>query len=299
VFWTVGFLSWFSLKERKILREISVQTIKETVKKLFLQENYEIGQDVLEALRQGLQQEESETGRAILEQILENNETARCEKMAICQDTGMAVLFVELGQDVRIVGGDFNEAVNQGVREAYIEGYLRKSLVSDPIFDRKNTGDNTPAVIHLELVPGENIKFLVTGKGFGSENMSRLKMMTPAEGEEGVKKFVLETVKLAGPNPCPPIIVGVGIGGTIEKAAQIAKKATLRQIGQHNPDPRYAKMEKDLLVEINKLGIGPGGLGGRITALAVNIDYFPAHIAGTAVVVNICCHAARHAEAEI
>ncbi|NLM22042.1 MAG: fumarate hydratase [Peptococcaceae bacterium] len=281
------------------MREINAQTIKETVKQLFWQANYEIGPDILEALRQGLRQEESPTGRAILEQILQNNETARCEKMPICQDTGMAVLFIKLGQDVRIVGGDFNEAVNQGVREAYTEGYLRKSLVMDPIFDRINTKDNTPAVIHLELVPGDKINILVTSKGFGSENMSRLKMMTPAEGEEGVKKFVLETVALAGPNPCPPIIVGVGIGGTLEKAALIAKKATLRPLGQPNPDPRYAQMERDILSEINKLGIGPGGLGGRITALAVNIDYFPAHIAGTAVVVNICCHAARHAEAEI
>jgi fumarate hydratase subunit alpha len=281
------------------LREINTQTIKETVKQLFWQANYEIGPDILEALRHGLRQEESATGRAILEQILQNNETAAGEKMPICQDTGMAVLFIKLGQDVRIVGGDFNEAVNQGVREAYTEGYLRKSLVTDPIFDRINTKDNTPAVIHLELVPGDKINILVTSKGFGSENMSRLKMMTPAEGEEGVKKFVLETVALAGPNPCPPIIVGVGIGGTLEKAAQIAKKATLRPLGRPNPDPRYAQMEKDILSEINKLGIGPGGLGGRITALAVNIDYFPAHIAGTAVVVNICCHAARHAEAEI
>ncbi|NLL52890.1 MAG: fumarate hydratase [Peptococcaceae bacterium] len=281
------------------MREINTQTIKETVKQLFWQANYEIGPDILEALRHGLRQEESATGRAILEQILQNNETAAGEKMPICQDTGMAVLFIKLGQDVRIVGGDFNEAVNQGVREAYTEGYLRKSLVTDPIFDRINTKDNTPAVIHLELVPGDKINILVTSKGFGSENMSRLKMMTPAEGEEGVKKFVLETVALAGPNPCPPIIVGVGIGGTLEKAAQIAKKATLRPLGRPNPDPRYAQMEKDILSEINKLGIGPGGLGGRITALAVNIDYFPAHIAGTAVVVNICCHAARHAEAEI
>jgi fumarate hydratase subunit alpha len=281
------------------LREIDAQTIKEAVKQLFLKENYEIGQDVIEALRQAWHKEESATGRAILEQILNNHEIAACEKMAICQDTGMAVLFVKLGQDVRIVGGDFNEAVNQGVREAYTEGYLRKSLVDDPVFERKNTKDNTPAVIHLELAPGDKIHILVTGKGFGSENMSRFKMMTPAEGEEEIKKYVVETVKLAGPNPCPPVIIGVGIGGTMEKAAQIAKKATLRKVGQHHPDPRYADMEKDILTQINKLGIGPGGLGGRVTALAVNIDYFPAHIAGTAVAVNVCCHAARHAETEI
>jgi fumarate hydratase subunit alpha len=281
------------------MREISANTIKETVKKLYLQENYYIGKDILDALQEGLQKEESETGRAILEQIIENNQLAAREELAICQDTGMAVLFIKLGQDVRIVDGDFNEAVNQGVREAYTEGYLRKSLVTDPLYDRKNTRDNTPAVIHLELVPGEKIHFLVTGKGFGSENMSRLKMMAPAEGEQGVKNFVVETVKIAGPNPCPPVIVGVGIGGTVDKAAQMAKKATLRPLGTHNPDPRYAKLETEILEEINKLGIGPGGLGGRVTALGVNIDYFPAHIAGTAVVVNICCHASRHAETEI
>jgi len=281
------------------MREISTNTIKETVKKLYLQENYYIGQDILHALQEGLQKEESETGRAILKQIIENNQLAAKEQLAICQDTGMAVLFIKLGQDVRIVDGDFNEAVNQGVREAYAEGYLRKSLVTDPLYDRKNTKDNTPAVIHLELVPGEKIHFLVTGKGFGSENMSRLKMMAPAEGEQGVRNFVVETVKMAGPNPCPPVIVGVGIGGTVDKAAQMAKKATLRPLGTHNPDPRYAKLETEILEEINKLGIGPGGLGGRVTALGVNIDYSPAHIAGTAVVVNICCHASRHAEIEI
>lgn len=281
------------------MREISTNTIKETVKKLYLQENYYIGQDILHALQEGLQKEESETGRAILKQIIENNQLAAKEQLAICQDTGMAVLFIKLGQDVRIVDGDFNETVNQGVREAYAEGYLRKSLVTDPLYDRKNTKDNTPAVIHLELVPGEKIHFLVTGKGFGSENMSRLKMMAPAEGEQGVRNFVVETVKMAGPNPCPPVIVGVGIGGTVDKAAQMAKKATLRPLGTHNPDPRYAKLETEILEEINKLGIGPGGLGGRVTALGVNIDYFPAHIAGTAVVVNICCHASRHAEIEI
>jgi len=281
------------------VREISADAIRETVKQLYLKENFDIGKDVLKALQEGLQKEESDTGRAILEQIIENDIIASREKMAICQDTGMAVLFVSLGQDVRIVDGGFNEAVNQGVREAYAEGYLRKSLVTDPLFDRKNTRDNTPAIIHLELVPGDKIHFLVTGKGFGSENMSRVKMMYPAEGENGVRNFVIETAKIAGPNPCPPIIIGVGVGGTIDKAAQIAKKATLRPVGAHNPDPRYAKLEAEILEEINKLGIGPGGLGGRITALAVNIDYFPAHIAGTALVVNVCCHASRHAEAEI
>jgi len=281
------------------LREISAKTITETVKELYLKENYEIGQDVMQALEQALQKEESDTGKAILEQIIENNKAAKNEKLAICQDTGMCVLFIQLGQEVSIVGGDFNEAINQGIREAYTEGYLRKSLVTDPIFDRKNTKDNTPGVIHLEIVPGDKIHFLVTGKGFGSENMGRLKMCYPADGEQGVRNFIIETAKIAGPNCCPPSIIGVGVGGTMDKAALMAKKATLRPVGQYNPDPRYAKMEKELVEEINKLGIGPGGLGGRITTLAVNIDHFPAHIAGHALAVNICCHASRHAGTEI
>ncbi|MCR4441442.1 MAG: fumarate hydratase [Peptococcaceae bacterium] len=281
------------------MREVSCEKIKETVKELYLRTNYYIGQDILAALREGLEKEESETGKAVLEQILKNHEIASGERIAICQDTGLAVLFVKIGQEVRIVGGDFNDAVNQGVREAYIEGYLRKSAVDDPVIDRKNTKDNTPAIVHLELIPGDRIHFHVTAKGFGSENMSRMKMLTPAEGEKGVKDFIVETVRIAGPNPCPPVIVGVGVGGTIEKAALLAKKATLRKIGERNADPRYAKMEEEALEEINKLGIGPAGLGGRVTALAVNIDCFPTHIAGLPVVVNVCCHAARHAEAEI
>lgn len=281
------------------MREISVEKIKETVKDLFITANYDISPDILAELKKGLEREESETGRAILEQIIKNNGIAAAERIAICQDTGLAVLFIKLGQDVHLVGGDFNEAVNQGVREAYIEGYLRKSAVTDPVFDRKNTKDNTPAIIHLEIVPGDKMHIEVTAKGFGSENMSAMKMMTPAEGEKGIKDFVVETVRKAGPNPCPPVIIGVGVGGTIEKTSLIAKKATLREIGKHNPDPRYAQLEKEILEEINKLGIGPGGLGGRVTALAVNIDHFPAHIASMPVVVNICCHAARHAEAEI
>lgn len=211
----------------------------------------------------------------------------------------MAVLFVEYGQEVHVVGGRFEEAIDEGVRQAYTEGYLRKSVVSDPLFARTNSGDNTPAVIHVRIVPGENIRFLVTPKGFGSENMSALKMLTPAAGVTGVKQFVLDTVRRAGPNPCPPIIVGIGIGGTMDKAAELAKFATLRPVGSHNPDQRYADLEQELLAGINKTGIGPAGLGGSTTALAVNIDWYPTHIAGLPVAVNIVCHACRRGEAVI
>jgi len=281
------------------MREISWTTIKETVKELFLRANYEIGADILTKLREAANAEASPTGRAVLNQIIKNNEIAAVEKIAICQDTGMAIIFVKLGQEVHIVGGDFNEAINQAVREAYIEGYLRKSVVDDPLFSRKNTHDNTPAIIYVDLVPGDKIHLEVTAKGFGSENMSRLKVLPPAAGVQGVKDFVVAAVREAGPNPCPPVIVGVGIGGTIDKATQIAKKATLREVGTHNPDPRYAELEKELLQMINNLGIGPAGIGGTTTALAVNIEYFPTHIASLPVAVNICCHAARHAAAEI
>jgi len=203
---------------------------------------------------------------------------------------------VELGQEVYIIGGNFREAVNEGVKEAYMEGYLRKSIVDDPVFARKNTGTNTPAIIYTDIVPGDKIKFMVTPKGFGSENMSALAMMKPADGPEGIKNFVVDTIRKAGPNPCPPTLVGVGIGGTADKVLVIAKKALFRKIGEHNQDERYAQMEKEILEQINNLGIGPAGLGGRTTALAVNIEYTPTHIAGMPVAVNVCCHAARHAE---
>ncbi len=278
------------------MRELHVDTIKTAIKELFLEANYVIGKDIYRKLVQCEEQEESPIGKSILGQIIENDDIAAQERVAICQDTGMAILFIELGQEVHIVGGDFNEAVNQGVREAYKVGYLRKSVVSDPLFDRVNTKDNTPVIIHLSIVPGEKVKILVTPKGFGSENMSATKMLKPADGVKGVQDFVASTAINAGPNPCPPIIVGVGIGGTLEKAAQIAKFATLRQVGTPNPDPRYAKLEEDILTAINKSGVGPGGLGGTTTALAVHIEYFPTHIAGLPVAVNICCHAARHAE---
>lgn len=278
------------------MRQIEASIIKETVKELFLQANYVIGEDVYRKLREQIDKEQSEIGRSILEQIIENNDIAQKEEIAICQDAGMAVVFVELGQDVNIVGGDFNEAINQGVGEAYTQGYLRKSVVEEPLFDRKNTGDNTPAIIHVDIVPGDKMKIMVTAKGFGSENMSALTMLKPADGLKGVVDFVVQTVLKAGPNPCPPTVVGVGIGGTMEKASILAKRATTREIGRHNSDPRYAEVERAILEEINKSGIGPGGLGGNTTALAVNIEYYATHIAGLPVAVNLCCHAVRHAE---
>lgn len=281
------------------IRKIKADTVTKTVKQLFMDCNYFIDDSITKALKDFREKEKSPVGKNVLSQLLENNEIAAKEQIPICQDTGMAVLFVEYGDKVVIEDGSFKEAVEQGVREAYDEGYLRKSVVTDPVFDRINTKDNTPAVIHTEIVPGDKIKFLVGGKGFGSENMSAIKMLTPSYGAEGVKDFILETVKKAGPNPCPPIVVGVGIGGTFEKAAQLAKKATFRPIDIKNPDPRYAQMEDELLEKINRMGFGPAGLGGNTTALGVNIETYPTHIAGMPVAVNICCHAARHKEAEI
>lgn len=281
------------------MREIQALRITKTVRDLFISANYEIGSDVLVALRQCRETEVSQLGQMVLDQIIANDCLAAAEEIPICQDTGMAVLFVEYGQEVHVVGGSFEKAVEEGVRQAYTEGFLRKSVVSDPLFARTNSGDNTPAVIHVRIVPGENIRFLVTPKGFGSENMSALKMLTPAAGVTGVKQFVLDTVRRAGPNPCPPIIVGIGIGGTMDKAAELAKFATLRPVGSHNPDQRYADLEQELLAEINKTGIGPAGLGGLTTALAVNIEWYPTHIAGLPVAVNIVCHACRRQEAVI
>lgn len=278
------------------MREIPVSRLTEVVKDLFLTANYTIGPDVEAAVARAREDEPSPIGRSVLCQLCENYEIARRERVAICQDTGMAVLFIDLGQDVHFTGGSFEQAVNEGVRQAYGEGYLRKSVVNDPIFDRKNTGDNTPAVIHLRLVPGEQVRILVTAKGFGSENMSAMGMLTPADGEAGVRDFIIETARRAGPNPCPPMIIGVGVGGTMEQAALLAKRMTARPLGSHHPDPRYAKIEADALNAINRLGIGPAGVGGRTTALGVHIACAPTHIAGLPVAVNICCHAARHAE---
>lgn len=282
-----------------MIRQIKAETITQTVKKLFMDCNYFIGKDIMCALETAYEKESSPVGKSVLSQIIENDKIAANEQIPLCQDTGMAILFVEYGDKVTVEDGSFEDAVNEGVRRAYDEGYLRKSVVSDPVFDRINTRDNTPAIIHTRIVKGNQIKILAGGKGFGSENMSAIKMLTPSYGIEGVKQFVLDTVRNAGPNPCPPIVVGVGIGGTFERAAQLAKKATFRAIDTHNKDERYANLEDELLAEINKMGFGPAGLGGNTTAIGVNVETAPTHIAGMPVAVNICCHAARHASAVI
>lgn len=281
------------------IRQIKAETVTQTVKQLFLDCNYFIGKDIMTALEKARENEKSEVGKSVLTQIIENDKLAAKEEVPLCQDTGMAILFVEYGDKVVIEDGSFEDAVNEGVRQAYKDGYLRKSVVNDPVFDRLNTKDNTPAIIHTRIVKGDKIKITAGGKGFGSENMSAIKMLTPSYGIEGVKKFILDTVRTAGPNPCPPIVVGVGIGGTFERCAQLAKKATFRAIDTHNADERYAKLEDELLESINKMGFGPAGLGGTTTAIGVNIETSPTHIAGMPVAVNICCHAARHASAEI
>lgn len=285
--------------EKNMVRKIKAETITQTVKKLFMDCNYFIGKDIMCALETAYEKETSPVGKSVLSQIIENDKIAADEQVPLCQDTGMAILFVEYGDKVVVEDGSFEDAVNEGVRQAYDEGYLRKSVVTDPVFDRINTKDNTPAVIHTRIVNGSQIKILAGGKGFGSENMSAIKMLTPSYGIEGVKQFVLDTVRSAGPNPCPPIVVGVGIGGTFERAAQLAKKATFRSIDTHHKDERYASLEDELLNEINKMGFGPAGLGGNTTALGVNVETAPTHIAGMPVAVNICCHAARHASAVI
>ncbi|MFR7454004.1 MAG: fumarate hydratase [Ruminococcus sp.] len=281
------------------MRQIKAETVTQTVKQLFLDCNYFIGKDIMTALEKARENEKSKVGKSVLTQIIENDKLAAKEEVPLCQDTGMAILFVEYGDKVVIEDGSFEDAVNEGVQQAYKDGYLRKSVVNDPVFDRLNTKDNTPAIIHTRIVKGDKIKITAGGKGFGSENMSAIKMLTPSYGIEGVKKFILDTVRTAGPNPCPPIVVGVGIGGTFERCAQLAKKATFRAIDTHNEDERYAKLEDELLESINKMGFGPAGLGGTTTAIGVNIETSPTHIAGMPVAVNICCHAARHASAEI
>ncbi len=277
------------------MKEIDSQRVSDAVKDLCIEANCVLSDDVISAIKDAGEKEESRVGKEILKLLIENVNVARTERIPICQDTGVAVVFVELGSDVRIINGDLREAINDGVKRGYTEGYLRKSMVKSPI-DRVNTGDNTPAIIHFDIVKGENLRITVLPKGGGSENMSQLKMLTPSEGVEGVKKFVIETVKKAGSNPCPPIVVGVGIGGNFEYAPLLAKKALLRTLGTHNPDPKIAKLEEELLEEINKTGIGPQGLGGRVTALALNIETHPCHITALPVAVNIECHAHRHKE---
>lgn len=281
------------------IRRIKACDVTAAVKKLFMDCNYFIGNDIMNALETACKNEQSPVGKSVLSQIIENDKIAAKEEIPLCQDTGMSVLFVEYGDKVVIEDGSFDEAVNEGVRQAYSDGCLRKSVVSDPVFDRVNTRDNTPAIIHTKIVSGNTIKITAGGKGFGSENMSAIRMLTPSYGVEGVKQFILDTVFKAGPNPCPPIVVGVGIGGTFERAAQLAKKATFRPIDTKNEDERYAALEDELLTEINKMGFGPAGLGGNTTAIGVNIETSPTHIAGMPVAVNICCHAARHASTTI
>lgn len=279
------------------MREIAADAVTETVARLCMEANYDLGEDVEAALRAALEREESEVGQGILRQILENAAIARREKVPICQDCGLAIVFLELGQEVHIVGGDLYEAVNEGVRRGYREGYLRMSVVRQPFSARRNTGDNTPAVIHTRIVPGEHLRITVAPKGGGSENMSRLAMLTPAAGRQGIVNFVLKTVDEAGANPCPPIIVGVGIGGSFERVAYLAKYALLRPLGTSNPDPELAELERELLERVNRLGIGPQGFGGRVTALAVHVEAEPCHIASLPAAVNLQCHAARHKEA--
>lgn len=280
------------------MREIHISEIISTVRDLCIESNYYLSSDVKEALCNAKENETWTLAENVLDQIILNSNIAKEEDMPICQDTGTACVFVEVGQEVHIVGGLLQDAINEGVRRGYQEGFLRKSVVKDPI-NRVNTKDNTPAIIYYDIVPGDKIKITVAPKGFGSENMSRIKMLKPSDGLQGVKDFIIETVKLAGPNPCPPIVIGVGIGGTFDKAAYLAKKALIRPLNKRNDEKFYSDLEEELLEIINKLGIGPQGFGGKTTALGLNIETYPTHIAGLPVAVNINCHATRHKEREI
>ena len=276
-----------------MIRTINIKEITTNIKEMCIEANHVLSEDMERAMKQAEKAEQSPLGKQILEQLEENLQIAADDMIPICQDTGMAVIFLEIGQDVHLQGGSLEDAVNEGVRQGYVEGFLRKSVVKDPLI-RENTKDNTPAVIHYKIVEGSQVKIKVAPKGFGSENMSRVFMLKPADGIEGVKEAVLTAVKEAGPNACPPMVVGVGIGGTFEKCALMAKEALTREVGTHS-DIQYVKeMEKELLAKINSLGIGPGGLGGTTTALAVNINTYPTHIAGLPVAINICCHVNRH-----
>ncbi|MFC1985367.1 fumarate hydratase [Chloroflexota bacterium] len=278
------------------MRNIDAQEVTKAVSRLCQEANFFLPVDVLEALEEGHKAEESPLGQQTLDQILGNARMAAEEQMAICQDCGVAVVYLEVGQDVHITGGDLYEAVNEGVRQGYDKGYLRKSMVSQPFSARINTGDNTPAVIHTDIIPGDKLRIILMPKGGGSENMTRLFMLTPARGRQGIIDSVVQAVDEAGSNPCPPVVVGVGIGGTAEKAMSLAKKSLLREVGRNNPDSEVAELEKELLQRVNSLGIGPQGFGGRTTALAVHVETFPAHIASMPLAVNLQCHAARHKE---
>ena len=275
------------------MRIINVNTITQNIKDMCIKANHFLAEDMDQAMKHALDTEQSPLGRQILDQLQDNLKIAAEDMIPICQDTGMAVVFIKIGQEVHITGGSLEDAINQGVREGYTEGYLRKSVVKDPLI-RENTKDNTPAIIHYEIIPGDKVEITVAPKGFGSENMSRVCMLKPADGIEGVKNAVIETVKLAGPNACPPVVVGVGIGGTFEKCALLAKKALTRDINSESSIEYVAELENELLDEINNLNIGPGGLGGKITALGVNIETYPTHIAGLPVAINMCCHVNRH-----
>jgi len=281
-----------------MIRTIHVNELTENIKEMCIEANHFLSQDMNQAMKWAQETEESTLGKQIISQLQENLEIAGKDMIPICQDTGMAVIFLEIGQEVHFEGGSVEEAVNEGVRKGYAEGFLRKSVVADPLI-RENTKDNTPAILHYEIVPGDKVKITVAPKGFGSENMSRIFMLKPADGIEGVKNAVLTAVREAGPNACPPMVIGVGIGGTFEKCALIAKKALTREIGQPSLIPYVKEMEEELLEKINNSGIGPGGLGGRVTALAVNIDTYPTHIAGLPVGINICCHVNRHSIREV
>jgi fumarate hydratase subunit alpha len=279
------------------LRDIDAKKVTKTVARLFLEANYHLTDDVLDALKRAQNVEESPAGKEVLTQITKNADIAAEGQIPLCQDCGVAVVFLEVGQEVHIVGGDLTAAVNEGVRQAYEKGYLRKSMVKQPFSGRMNTRDNTPAIIHTEIVPGDQLKITVVPKGGGAENMSRLVMLTPSAGRQGIIDNVLKAVDEAGSNPCPPLIVGVGIGGTAEKTLLLAKRALLRKVGEHNADPEAAELEKELLQKVNKLGIGPMGYGGRTTALAVNVEVFPSHIASMPLAINLNCHSSRHKEA--
>lgn len=280
------------------MREINVSEVIPKVKTMCMEANYFLGEDVLNSLKRAVDTEESPVGKGILEDIVKNAQIAHDQQVPMCQDTGFAVFFVEIGQEIHFTGGSITEAINEGVRQGYEDGYLRKSILGDPI-KRVNTKDNTPAVIYYDIIPGDKLKIVFAAKGGGAENMSEVKMMKPSDGVDGLKDFVIDRVRRSGGNPCPPVIVGVGVGGTFDKCAQLAKKSLLRKVGSKHPDPFYADLEIELLEKINKIGIGPQGIGGRTTALAVFIEAYPCHIASLPVAVNMQCHAARHKEVTI
>lgn len=281
-----------------MIREVDVSELTKNIREMCISVNYELSDDMKQVLGEAHEKEESPLGKQILGELQKNLDIAKNDQIPICQDTGMAVIFLEIGQDVHLTGGSLEDAVNEGVRQGYTDGYLRKSVVSDPII-RKNTGDNTPAIIHEKIVPGDKIRIKVAPKGFGSENMSRVFMLKPAQGLDGVKEAILTAVNDAGPNACPPMVIGVGIGGDFEKCAEMAKEALTREVGVHSDVDWAAQLEEEMLAKINDLGIGPAGLGGTVTALAVNVNTYPTHIAGLPVAVNICCHVNRHIVREV